>query len=254
MRHLIIACLIAVFTFFTPSRTQPILQQSQANPAILLAPEAAILMLEAVILACAAAAAIGIISNATNQSYQRELEEKVASIKAAMKRGIEATKEAVVKSVATLIRVRAALGMPSLGCDILMRTGSRTTGSSNKTNEARRASEGECDPELRGSPFDCCPKFMKKFGAQNSMTPVGRNAFKVKYWGRHANSSECCFEWDSLHGRFEVYRTSNHEGVKHAGEKTCASDENLDDDLCTATHPEKADFLSRRHQPRNGCQ
>jgi hypothetical protein len=125
--------------------------------------------------------------------------------------------------------------------------------SSAKTNQARATAEGECQPELRGDPYKCCPDFMKKFSSKR-FTKVGNNAFRIFFYGRHAATHSCCYEWDSLHGRFEVYQQGNHQPIRHRGEKACARPEDLDEeDLCTATFTEKADLLSNRHAPRNGC-
>lgn len=122
-----------------------------------------------------------------------------------------------------------------------------------ETTERSSVPEGECRPEDRDSPFRCCPKFMEKFQKSGGLHNIGKFAYRALYFMRNARTVECCFEWDSMHGRFEVFQKSNHGPYKHLGERSCARDEDLDEDLCQATHPEKADVTSNRHAPRRGC-
>jgi hypothetical protein len=113
--------------------------------------------------------------------------------------------------------------------------------------------EGDCPPEKRGDPFACCSEFMNKFiKKEPRLIPKGKYAYKVSYIGRNSITHDCCLEWDSMHGRFEVFQSSNHEAFRHKGERSCAKSENLSDNICEPTHPEKMD-LSGRHAPRHGC-
>ncbi|PIS11096.1 MAG: hypothetical protein COT73_05810 [Bdellovibrio sp. CG10_big_fil_rev_8_21_14_0_10_47_8] len=243
------AILLVFIMFATGYPTQ--IPKARAIAVVVVAPEAAVAMLEALILACSAAAAIGVISEEANREYHAELQGKVDSIQDAVRKGSAATFDAVRSAVETIVTVNLLVRSPA-SCERLLRN-SFSNISSRKTTDARSQASGECEPSLRSDPFKCCPHFMKKYSADNSMTPVGRFAFRIRYLAKHSVTRACCFEWDSLHGRFEVYQSSNHGPAKHRGEKSCAGDADLDEDLCNANHPEKADYFSERHAPRNGC-
>ena len=227
--------------------------EARANPAVLLAPEAAVGMLMLLSLAVAAAYEIGTINRSQKINYQADIQSKINAIQAAVRRGLAASKDAVEHALETIVMVQAVVHTPGICSQVLARQISGYF-STSKTARARQATEGECEPDLRGDPYKCCPDFMRKFKKGGTMSWVGENAFQTIYYNRHGDTRRCCFEWDSLHGRFEVYTDSNHSTEKnHIGEKSCARSDDLDEDLCTANFPDKADFLSRRHQPRNGC-
>jgi hypothetical protein len=248
-----VALLLVFNLFFLGSPRRIHVEEARAiAPALVLAPEAAVAMLYALIAACALAAAIGVISNQQKDSYQGELQGNIDSIQEAVKRGLAESGRAITNAVTKMALINGTLGAFALTCPILLRNA--VSGNAAKTREARAATVGECDPSLRGSPYDCCPDFMKKFGgAGEKMNSVGRFAYRVRYFARHAITRQCCFEWDSLHGRFEVYQRGNHEPIKHLGERACARSEDLDDDICAPSFADKADLLSARHAPRNGC-
>lgn len=248
-----IASLLVFSLFFFGSPKRLSIEESKAiGPAVLVAPGVAIGLGELLIGAVALAAAIGVLSNQQKQAYTLELDAAIQSIKDATRRGAEAAQQAVTRALASMAVINGTLGVVSLSCALLKTAA--TGGSAAKTREARASTVGECDPSLRGSPFDCCPDFMRKFGVDGEkMSPVGRFAYRVRYLGRHSMTNQCCFEWDSLHGRFEVYRRGNHEPVKHMGERACAREQDLDDDICSPNFSDKADLLSSRHAPRNGC-
>jgi hypothetical protein len=249
MRQVLICLLIFVAVFNSGSvRTR----EAQANPAIVLVPEAAVGMLFLLAAGCTAAYEMGTITRAQNDDYQRDLHEKIDAIQNAVRRALDTTGEAVMKAVATMIYIQSVIHSPYI-CEQKLLKVADSFSSSQKTTEARKSAVGECRPDLRGNPYNCCPNFMSKFGKGNDMSKIGENSFRVSYFGRHSIKRECCFEWDSLHGRFEVYKKGNHEPIKHMGEKSCGRDEDLSEDLCNANYPDKSDFLSSRHAPRHGC-
>ena len=235
-------------------------QPARANPALLLAPEVAVGLLESMILASAAAAAVGVISQSQNQEFHNELQTDIDQIQQAVRKGLNETKIMIVNAIAALGKINSHL-QTAESCQVIQKvqeatqTTQKPFSKSNKTDQARSATTGECKPELRGDPFKCCPEFMKKFSNEKkAMSPVGRFAYRLEYYLKYGPVQKCCFEWDSLHGRFEIYQSSNHDGVRHVGEKACAREEDLDENICDSTFPDKADFLSRRHSPREGCQ
>ncbi len=251
MRRILVSLLVFLTIFNAGSVRQR--EARAVAPALAIAPEVAVVLMIGLAGACAIAARSGVVDAEAARSYERRLRENAESLQNKIKQGLRITAEMMTPVVLLVTQTNTLLGGRFICDQILARVASG--GSSAKTNEARRASEGECQPDLRGDPYKCCPNFMKKFGP-GKMTSVGRNAFRVSYFGRHARNINCCLEWDSLHGRFEVYDRSNHNtGPRHLGEKACARDQDLDEeDVCSATFIEKADLLSSRHQPRNGCQ
>lgn len=241
----VLPCLLLIGTALGP-------EPSRANPALVLAPEVAIGGLELALLAVAVAAEEGILSQRQKQDYDDKINFDIHQLEDLMAKGFEVSKQIMAEALTTLISVQALTNSQGL-CHLISRSVKANSGSSKKTLQARATSEGECQPELRGDPRKCCPDFMKKISKVANMEQVGENAFRLSYWLPHAINARCCFEWDSLHGRFEVYTKSNHSDFKHRGEKSCAKNEDLENDPCTANFPEKADLMSRRHAPRNGC-
>jgi len=254
MRKLLLYFLVFITVFYAgPQRER---EAHAIIPVVAaLTPEAAVVVLLAGIAAATAAAEIGVITYQRRDEISAALQSKIDIIQDHVKRGLRMSEESLKDMVVLAIEAQNLLSGKTV-CDKLFKRASggagHVGGNVAKTQRAREQSEGECDPSLRGSPYECCPDFMNKFG-RSHMTPIGNGAFRMFYYGYHASTHSCCFEWDSLHGRFEVYEQSNHGGSKHRGEKSCAEAENLDEDLCTANKMEKADLLSDRHSPRNGC-
>lgn len=255
-----IVSLLLVFTlvFIIEPNRKPLPEANAAAPVLVVAPGVAIGLLELLLGAVVLAAAVGVISASQKAQYSADINADIASIEDATRRGIEATNQAITRGLAGLMRINGSLGTFRVACPtavlvaaglVTARTSTSTASSSAGARNANAA--GECDPSLRGSPFDCCPDFMRRFGA-SEMSPVGRFAYRIEYWVRGGYQRRCCFEWDSMHGRFEVYERSNHNPFNHKGEKACARAEDMDN-LCQPTYPEKADQLSLRHSPRNGC-
>lgn len=220
----------------------------QAKAAAIAAPAVAIGALELLALAAAGAAAVGIISVSQNEEYQRQVDQLVADLRE--KTG-NALKAVLNTSLKTINRMSSTLGMSTCG-PVVAAVAAITPIVSSKAG--RNTAPGECRPELRDSPFNCCEDFMKTIRKKATVEQVGRNSFKVNYYTKSGNPIRCCFEWDSLHGRFEVYQSSNHtkSGVTHTGERACARESDIEDDICRANFPEKADF-SGAHDPRQGC-
>jgi len=135
-------------------------------------------------------------------------------------------------------------------------------------NEIKTSSkaDGDCPPENRSNPQQCCTDFLKKFKKENKLNKINQNSYSVL--DRKGNEL-CCLEWDAIHGRFEVFHLSDGSGslklpsrsregrgfhrFQHLGERSCANPSDLNiDDLCNPSHPDKADPTGR-HFPRQGC-
>lgn len=253
MRKLLIGLLIFIIAFTAGSQRT---QQACANPAVLAAPEIAIGLLILASAAVAAAHSEGAITDEQSLSWQTEIREDKETLQAAVRQGVETTLSAAKVALEGVLSVQAVLHSSTICSPLIssyLKTAVSQSSSSKKTEAAREATEGECRPGARRSPFTCCSDFMKKFKKGNKMTQVGENAFRIWYYHGLGILRQCCFEWDSLHGRFEVFETSNHKPYKHKGEKACAREEDLSEDICDATYADKADFISDRHAPRNGC-
>jgi hypothetical protein len=177
MRQVLICLLIFVAVFNSGSvRTR----EAQANPAIVLVPEAAVGMLFLLAAGCTAAYEMGTITRAQNDDYQRDLHEKIDAIQNAVRRALDTTGEAVMKAVATMIYIQSVIHSPYI-CEQKLLKVADSFSSSQKTTEARKSAVGECRPDLRGNPYNCCPNFMSKFGKGNDMSKIGENSFRVSY-------------------------------------------------------------------------
>jgi hypothetical protein len=196
--------------------------------------------LQGLMLATAAAVAIGAISQSQQASYDKKLMSAINSIKSM-------AADATEQSYAVWREVTDGLGAKSKA--------------KTKTNTA----PGECDPSKRNDPRQCCQNFMESFEGKGMkdkkfyISSTGNGSWKV--YSHDKPGQLCCLNWDSKHGRFEVYHKGGEgkyrDGEKgdaydHKGEMTC-SERNIDNP-CEADMGDKADNATGKHAPRGGCE
>lgn len=219
MRYLIIACLISVFTFFTPSRSGLEVQKTEAIPALVLAPEAAIAALEIAILTVAAAYALHMITLADKREMTAEIQKLIDTIKEATGAVLHAALESAMFVLQKVSSVKNGM------------------------------SGGNCIPDRRAKERGaickdsidlCCDDFFGKF---KDRIEKGRGGIRV-YADSRKSKLLCCFEWDRVHGGLEIFDKRG----RHQGERGC---EDLHDDPCklTASRGAHAQPAPQTHSP-----
>lgn len=187
-------------------------------PAIALAaPAAAIGALELAAVSASAALAIGVITVAQNEEYQRVIGLKIAAIK-------DSTKEMLDSTIEDALAFAKSITEKNNVCKTVP--------------QERKAHSVGCTQ----SPEACCQDFLSKFSNRVQKT---RGGFRI-FQNPNNNRAACCMEWDHVHGGFEIFDNRGN----HLGERGC---EDLSDDPCknTLSRGKHALPSNKNHSPKS---
>lgn len=211
-------------SIFSIERSSVVVPKAEGVVAVL-APAAAIGTLELLALAAAGAALVGIITYQQNQQYQAQINQMIADINVAVR---NAAQQALIQTMTRATLLIAGISLAVRACDSV-------TGGAERRSQARAA-------QCVGSVESCCEDFLNKF----------RGRFERRNGGYRFLDSrrrvQCCAEWDSVHGGFEIFDSRG----THFGERGC---EDLNDDPCryTASRGTHALPNSSNHRPRTAA-
>jgi hypothetical protein len=191
-----------------------------------LAPAAAIAILEALVYAVAAAYLIGVITRQQNEQYQSEINQMIADIERAVRNAAQQELNRIMSKATLLIGV---INYAIRAC------GPSSSGGTDRRAQARAA-------QCTGSVESCCGDFLNKFQGRFERRSGGYRFLDSR------RRVQCCAEWDSVHGGFEIFDSRG----THFGERGC---EDLNDDPCRYTASRGSHALPNpsNHRPRTAA-